>query len=345
LTDSGTRSVSVSNTVLASFGPQSSTFAADNDFDFAETFDGLDNWRPNNGAEGAVGEEANDNLKMPRINGQDSAWGFYTIWGDGRTPPQDWIGAYGDNRVWRGTKAATIDIGGTAAGPSRLGLHMGEGYEDFYLFYMVNIPKNEWPTSCPFEEDGVTPTPDGTCNNSAQGVYTEGEAYKWYSSWKFNTFNLDCPSAICPDRSTYSDKWNMLTAIKQYNYGSDPGTHIIYEGRDQTAIWAANADNLDTYIGDWFGVEFRVTISGDTSTFSTWVYDQSGNAMLVGDNVAFPMPSEAVGTKWNQFLFGGNNSDTYSWGPTMQSAYYVDDLIIDDQRIGPKYFQAIGVTP
>ena len=329
----------------ATFGPQSSTFAADNGFDFAETFDGLDNWRPNNGAEGAVGEEGGDNLKMPRINGGDSAWGFYTIWGDGRTPPQDWVGDYGDNRVWRGTKAATIDIGESAAGPSRLGLYMGEGYEDFHLFFMVNIPKNVWPTSCPYEEDGVTPTPDGTCNASAQGTYTEGENYKWYSSWKFNTFNLDCPSAICPDRSTYSDKWNMLVSMKTRSYDTVYiGQRLMFEGRDLDNVWGETPEELtfNSYLGDWFGIEYHVTIVGNVATFSSWTYDQQGNAVLNTDGLTWTIPAEAVGTKWNQFLFGGNNSDTYSWGPTMQSEYYIDDFIIDADRIGPKYFAAIA---
>jgi hypothetical protein len=219
---------------------------------------------------------------------------------------------------------------------------MGEGYSDFYLFFMVHIPKNEWPTSCPFEKDGVTPTGDGSCNGSAQGEYSEGQPYAWFSSWKFNTFNLDCPSAICPDRQTYSDKWNMLVAMKQYNYGETPGIHMIYEARGLDNEWALNGSHIDNLLGDWFGIEYHVTISGDTATFTSWIYDKEGNSFVNADGLTWTLPAKAIGTKWNQFLFGGNNSNTFSWGPTMQSAYYVDDLIIDDKRIGPKYFSLIN---
>ena len=48
-----------------------------------------------------------------------------------------------------------------------------------------------------------------------------------------------------------------------------------------------------------------------------------------------PSPMDAGG------FFGGNNSNTYSWGPTMQSVYYIDDVIIDEERIGPRYFEII----
>jgi hypothetical protein len=183
------------------FGNQSSTLSVDWDFDFVETFDGLADWVR---TEGRIGN-TDDVSKMPKLlDGSDSAWGYYSMWGDSRMPPDNWIGAFGDNRVWRGSKSVAIDIGETAAGPSRLGFFMGEGYDEFYLFFMVNIPKNEFPTSCL----------GGSCQAGATGVYTPGEDYSWYSSWKFTTFNIDCSSAMCPDRNTYSEYWSILSHIK-----------------------------------------------------------------------------------------------------------------------------------
>ena len=334
----------------ATFGPQSSTFAIDNGFDFAETFDGLQVWNGDGSRRGNVGEalDPSDINRMPKLlDGSDSAWGYYSLWGSA-TPPQPWISDYGDERVWRGTKSAAIDIGETAEGPSRLGFHMGEGYSDFHLFFMVNIPKNEWPTNCPFESNGTTPTPDGSCNNAATGEYVEGEGYNWYSSWKFNTFNLDCDNAVCPDSNTYSDVWRLLTHLKQYNYGSAPGITMHYEGcnDDSQDKWATSSGtNLNNLIGDWFGIEYRVQIVGSTAIFTSWIYDQAGNEVMNADAYTWSMPLSSVGTKWNQFFFGGNNSNTYSWGPTMKSVYYIDDVIVDATRIGPKYFTAIGVAP
>jgi hypothetical protein len=316
------------------FGNQSSNLNIEWDFDFVETFDGLDDWVR---TEGRIGN-TDDVSKMPKLlNGSDSAWGYYSMWGDSRLPPDNWIGAFGDNRVWRGSKSVAIDIGETAAGPSRLGFFMGDGYDEFYLFFMVNIPKNEFPTSCL----------GGSCQAGATGVYTPGEDYTWYSSWKFTTFNIDCPSAMCPDRNTYSEYWSILSHIKQYNYGSAPGITIHVEGDDgdQNDKWASDGNmNLNAYLGDWFGLEYHVTQNSTTTDWDIWVYDSAGNATKVMDNKTWPTPADAQGRSWNQIFFGGNNSNTYVWGSTMKSAYYIDDVIVDDKRIGPKYFSLISTN-
>lgn len=317
------------------FGNQSSTFALDNDFDFAETFDGLQNWAGNVSFRGNVGHNAGDLAKMPKLaDGSDSAWGYFSIWGSG-IPDQNWIDNYGGNATWRG-KAATIDLGETAKGPSRLGLYMGEGYSDFHLFFMVNIPKKAWPTSCA----------SGSCSGGGSvGTYTEGDPYAFWAAWKFNTFNMDCASAVCPDSDTYSDKWLLLTSLKQYNYGAAPGVTMDMIDKFHLADdWLRGPVNLNSYIGDWFGIEYHIKQFDDHVEFSYWIYDQQGNYTLMVDKESRPTPDGFVAGKWNQFFFGGNNSNSYTWGPTMASHYQIDDVIIDDKRIGIKYFNAIGVT-
>lgn len=316
------------------FGNQSSTKNVEWDFDFVERFDGMQDWVSN---EGRIGN-TDDVSKMPKLlDGSDSAWGYFSMWGDGRTPPDNWIGShdYENNLVWQGSKSVAIDIGDTAYGPSRFGLYMGEGYEEFYLFFMVNIPKNEFPTSC----EG------GSCQADAIGIYTPGEDYAWYSSWKFTTFNIDCPSAMCPDRNTYSDYWAILSHVKQYNYGTAPGItlHVEADDGDANDKWASDGNmNLNPYLGNWFGLEYHVTQNATTTDWDIWFYDQNGNATKLMDNKSWPTPDAAQGRPWNQIFFGGNNSDTYTWGPTMKSPYYIDDVIVDDKRIGPKYFSFIN---
>ena len=323
--------------VGATFGAQSSTFAADNDFDFVETFDGLQNWVRYEGRVGNTDNVAN----MPKlIDGSDSAWGYYSMWGDQHnpvTPPNNWIGDYGDHRVWRGTKAATIDIGETAKGPSRLGFHMGEGYSEFHLFYMVRIPKNQFPTECV----------GGSCSGgNPEGSYIEGNDYAYWAAWKFNTFNMDCPSAMCPDSNTYSDKWGLLASVRQYNYGDAPGVTMHMIDSDHLSDdWLRGPVNLNAMLGDWFGIEWKVSQFDDRAELTYWIYDQQGNATLMVDKVVKPTPDGFVAGKWNQFFFGGNNSNSYEWGPTMDSSYQIDDVIVDDQRIGPKYFAAIEAGP
>jgi len=49
--------------------------------------------------------------------------------------------------------------------------------------------------------------------------------------------------------------------------------------------------------------------------------------------------------RWSgHFHFGCNNSATYQWVTTTESLYYVDDLIINGSRIGPRYFALLNST-
>ena len=316
-----------------SFGVQSSSRYIDWDFDFVETFDGLADWDM----------KVHDRLRnvddvdlMPKLlDGGDSAWGYFSQWGEDTYPQQNWIDSYGDNRVWRGNKSVCIDIGRTDSGPSRFGVHMGEGYSDFYLFYMVNIPKNEFPTEC----EG------GSCKGGAVGAYVEGEEYRGWASWKFGTFNVDCPTALCPDAS-YSEYWHMIPHIKMDNYDPVNGLTVRMEGQgEDNDEWADSEEfRLDGYLGDWFGIEWHINQTVNETIIDIWVYDQEGNSVKIMDSYVFQTPAEAQNRNWNQFFFGGNNSGTYLWGPTMKSEYYIDDFIIDDERIGPKYFSLINGT-
>jgi hypothetical protein len=338
LTDIGIRTVSVSSTALASFGPQSSTFASDNGFDFAETFDGFQTWDSRLQLEGNY-DSTTSLAHMPKLaDGSTSAWSYFSEWSDDPADPSiKWIDAYAADRVWRGTKSATIDIGEHGLGPSRLGLYIDNGYEDVHIFFMVKIPINEFPTSCV----------GGSCQSgSPLGTYTEGETHAWLSSWKFFTPQVGCPSEAC---HPYSPVWNTITGINQYNYGVDPGLTFQHSDADHIADdWARDGDgnshSINDYIGDWMGVEWRLRITETEVIMDQWIYDSNGAAEQVTVSKTWPIPADVVGKKWNQFFIGGNNSDSYSWGPTMQSEYQIDDVIVDDQRIGPKYFDCVGVT-
>lgn len=325
--------------VTATFGNQSSTFAADNGFDFAETFDGLQSWTSLTQLEGNYSSVLSLQ-HMPKLeDGSASAWSYFSEWSD---VPQNtnvkWIDSYGDDRVWRGSKSATIDIGETGLGPSRLGMYFGDGYDDFYVFFMVKIPKNMFPTSCA----------GGSCSTgSPVGTYTEGGTYQWLSSWKFFTPQVGCPSESC---FPYSPIWNTITGINQYNYGADPGMTFQHSDADHIADdWArdgsGNGHAINAYLGEWMGVEWHLRITDTQVIMDQWIYDQLGNVEQVTTAKTWPIPSDVVGRRWNQFFIGGNNSDSYSWGSTMKSEYHIDDVIVDDQRIGVKYFQAIGVAP
>ena len=319
------------------FGNQSSTAYLEWGFDFVETFDNLANWVNHDGRVGNV----TDVSKMPMLeDGSDSPWGYFSMWSD-HAQTQNWISNYGDNRVWRGKKSACIDFEGNG-GPSRLGLYFGDpsndhpentGYYDIYIFYMVNIRANNWPTH--IDENKV-------------GTYTPGVSYKWISSWKFNTLNM---GAIAPHKyiSTTDGRYStyhIVPHLKADNYTQDGQIIVINSLSDgEKEIFPARGKSVDEYLNNWWGVEFhfRNVMEGDEQVTyqDIWIYGPDGQATQALTNERIVFETQSISNKWNEFYFGGNNSNTYTYGPTMQGDYYVDDFIIDDQRIGPKYFRII----
>ncbi|MEJ2619113.1 MAG: hypothetical protein P8163_02380 [Candidatus Thiodiazotropha sp.] len=103
--------------------------------------------------------------------------------------------------------------------------------------------------------------------------------------------------------------------------------------------------NLNAYLGDWFGLEYHVTQNATTTDWDIWVYDSEGNATKFMENKAWPTPVVAQGRNWNQIFFGANNSNTFSWGPTMESPYCIDVCNRLDKRIGHKYFSLNNNMP
>lgn len=331
--------------LASAFGPQSSTKAQAWGFDFVEEFDGLQDW--NMSPLGAVGNQWSDTnatqlARMPKLaDGSRSAWDYFSLWGDGVVSTHAWIGGAegGSRRVWRGEKSAALDLGRTAMGPSRLGLHFGREYRHLSLFYMVHIPKANFPTSC--IERGCT-------GGGPIGVYQEGLPYTYYASWKFGTFNIGCDGVTCRS-GTYGLHW-LVPHIKQYNY-TPFGLIIQAENNHDSGseVWRGIEEGvLNQHMGGWFGVEFGLRHNSDDSSFQidVWTYAPDGSSQHVLRDKTFHIRQAAHGRGWDHFLFGGNNSNSWTWGPSMTSHYYVDDLIIDDGskgRIGPRYFEAIGV--
>ncbi|WP_092385489.1 hypothetical protein [Halopseudomonas salegens] len=319
-------------------------------FDFVEEFDGLEDWDQSECIwyHNQCGNRYDDRFPelMPQLaDGGKGPWGYFSVWNTNASA-EPWIGpASGDRQVWRGTKSATIDIGKSNRGPSRLGLYFANGgYRDFRVFYMVWIPANMYPTSC----EGT----EGRCSGGGPiGTYTEGEPYQYFASWKFNTFNMQCETVNC---SLVNDTYGLhhtVPQIKQYNYTPN-GLIIVNANRGGPAPGFNGRaiddghTTLNSSMGQWWGVEFHIrNISNDTEyMMDIWVYDKEGYASHVMFEQVFPINEDAQGGVWDQFFFGGNNANSWNWGPTMQSHYYIDDFIVDGGekgQIGPRYFEAI----
>ena len=319
-------------------------------FDFVEEFDGLQDWNQSTCVwyGNDCGNRYDDRFPelMPRLaDGRKGPWGYFSIW-NRVASSQPWIGpASGDRKVWRGSKSLTIDIGATNQGPSRFGLYFANGgYRDFRVFYMLWIPKNMFPTSC----EGT----EGRCaGGGPTGIYTEGQPYRYFASWKFNTFNMGCGTVNCPAVSNSSyGLHSTIPQIRQYNY--QPNGLVINNSNDGGQFAYAIDDGrttLNAFMDGWWGVEFHIRNIDNNTRYlmDIWVYDRHGQPAHVMQSKPFPITAAAQGHLWDEFFFGGNNANSWIWGPTMRSHYFVDDFIVDAGAkgpIGPRYFQAIG-TP
>ena len=133
-------------------------------------------------------------------------------------------------------------------------------------------------------------------------------------------------------------------------------TNVIHhlETQWQTEMWWAD-DTTKPFPSDrWAAVEYHFILeepayTGQNGTAEVWLYDDEGVAAKVMErhdvrfrSDEFVCSSGTNNHKFNNIVIGGNNSETYSCGQGMNCTYYIDDVIIDDKRIGPAYFQILG---
>ena len=226
------------------FGPQSSEKHQEWGFDFVETFDGLQDWR------GTQSGSVTDQSDMPKLSsGSQSAWGWYSYWGNMPTG-HTWIANHGSDKVWGETgKSLCIDLDDEVQGkgPSRFGLYFGDGsptsgYEEIYIFYMVKIQKNQWPTSI---------------SDSKVGSYSESSFpnYAYFASWKFGTMNMGMSGVhnYGGSSTTYSP-YHIIPHIKP------SGGKLCLKLEPYGVDNFSGDDSIENYIGDkWFGVEFQLS--------------------------------------------------------------------------------------
>jgi hypothetical protein len=301
-------------------------------FDIVETFDDIQNWR------GTGFGDIYNQADMPiQSDGSASRWQYYSYWVS-YPSIQDWIANFGSTNTWRQKgKSLCIDISGNGSdqgGPSRLGIYFGDGeassgYSDLYLFHMVKISSNQWPT---------------TINGDVGEYASVTDKYAYFESWKFGTFNMGCKSCSCAKTGGNYSPYHVIPHIKtstSVNYTPSIRLEPNDDGNRQ-GIWT----NAPFIRDEWTGVEFHLRNVNEDGTQYTymdvWIYDKDGVATQVISNYKYAYSSQPTTDKWNHFFFGGNNSSSYNWGDSMQGPYYVDDFIIHSSRIGPSYFALLS---
>jgi len=333
-------------------------------FDIVSTFDELDDWvgmAPDR-AHGGYGNVGDPQYMPRKANGENSVWSYYSYWGvvapENRS--EKWIKDFGNNPA--GGKSCAIRMvapfGDPPIAASRMGIYFGTpgdpetGYSDVYIFYRVNIPRQMWITEkVPLDGQIVA-----DYAGNYEGRYVEGDKYIWWASWKF--FNINT-GFVGPwawhDGPLEGDRRYGDTEILQHLKLFD-GTNVIhhFETQWQTEMWWADDTTRAFPDGQWAAVEYHYILeepayTGQNGTVEVWIYDEGGNAAKVMErhdvryrSNEFVCSNGINNHKFNSIVIGGNNSDTYSCGQGMNCTYYIDDVVIDNQRIGPDYFQLLA---
>lgn len=317
---------------------------------YVETFDQLDDWH---GLLGSLSDgDVTEPGDMPQKTGNGSSiWGFYSYWGEtpGAQRP-DWIKDHGVTNVWRGPgKSLCIDYNGDK-GPSRMGFHIGtqpsDGYNEFYIFFMNKYNKAFFPTNgTNFEYWGYLKTffvATGFRSIGHWGTTDEQENADNTPQVR-NIFGLNY--------TLINWKTDQSKILPQFNiYCSNP------EGTNSVVSVEHNSNTgckLPVVNDEWFGVEYHFRISNphgsETGILEIWAYDKQGNKIcyermenINNFNDATDLP-HYFDHKYNKFVWGGNRSEQNftEEGNATESHCYIDDIIVNDQRIGPTYFEVI----
>ena len=311
-------------------------------FDIVETFDQLQNWK------GTVSSASDyDAGHMPKlIDGGNSIWTFYSNWTG--TPTGNWIGPH-PGYEWQSGSPNNLKMSyGEPSGPSRLGLYFGDendphpeqtGYADLYLFYMVYVPANAYPTATGGGGNGTW-------------SYSTGGQYAYVGYYKFNTTNKGCfvkygACGLFEDGRNYST-YHIIPQLEVMGSwgGNGSGFSTRLQTTDDGSYTFFEPGALYLPTDEWFGVEFHFKNEQNGAatrvTIEAWYYDRDGLAHTLIPQNTDSDDSQPYTDKWNSFFFGGNISG--SPDGTMDTVHYIDDFIIDGNRIGPLYFQILSGT-
>lgn len=254
-----------------------------------------------------------------------------------------------------------------------------DGYDDMYLFFRTWMSKRMFPT---YDENtnstDIDILDDGTGKPVRQHIDAPGHRYTGLTSFKW----INIGSGFLNARDWYDQKNDVVTEwpsygspenwlhLKPKNIGSEyvvaPQFASYHSGNGYNHIYPSVSleDYLDTE--KMIGVEMHLKMEtvagpdvegGNTSdgVIEIWFYDENGNSQLVlsSNNMAYRRIGESI-AKFNRLFIQSNNrtyeepagsAGYYRCGTGMECGWWMDDLIVDDQRIGPKYYSLLAGEP
>ena len=336
-------------------------------FDIVSTFDELQDWHGTR-AGGDVTYETNHPEDLPQLKtGGKGIWGMYSQYYDGPSQvKEEWIGNH-HGEVWSGTKSAAINYGSLYCasedhdaekgyGPGRLGMYIGDGtptsgYRKIHVFFMMKFPMGYW-----------------TLKDQSEWADQNIREYKYPPIVKMfdcvtgfdsveNYHEHSCQPNISHEYGTNFSIFNTGgggASRGPYLYFTDGGGVTKYDTDEECWRYAYKDSNQHMYPetnfqssyekNEWFGVEYALdlgTIGNSDGSTEFWVYDKEGNQIghYFIDNINM---QQHFTYNYNKLVWGGNYQCAGGADTPGITHWYLDDVIINNQRIGPTYFNMLN---
>lgn len=282
-----------------------------------------------------------------------------------------WIGNHGADYVWGGTGKSLIinynDFSGGIAGfgTPRLGTFWGDGvtgksgYKKAHLFMMVKFRPGFFAKNADgtYKYIGVLKffdmcsgfTAVNTWGTSAELAISNGtpQVNSEYGA-NFTVFNIDGGGSSYLNRIYLRENGLVAYLGTDGKWGYRTPSYIDMGGRN---ISDGTTLDLNSYYenADWFGLEVAMDIGTPDQadgTIDFWIYDKNGvekgHFVRAGNNKLVHFDHY-----FNKITLGGNRiCNDYGRCPADEdNRYYVDDVIINKDRIGPTYFKLLAGIP
>lgn len=233
------------------------------------------------------------------------------------------------------------------------------GYETIYIRLAGGNDPNGKSKNYIQYENGYF-TQKGEDNLNWCGVikhFRVGTGFVSVREWKSSGGDVGC---IDQNKFTYGcdfQIWQIINDVtssgmrfKDYvNLSRWTGDCYNYEHVIQDRTWSSNFGSCYRN-GQWVGVEYKVsvgTVNVADGSAEMWLYDPNGNIIAYDSKGPEMHLRNFANFKYNKIAFGGNRIGTnynYEEADSWQNRYYIDDLIINNSRIGKIYFDLL-LTP
>ncbi|EKD58722.1 MAG: hypothetical protein ACD_56C00061G0004 [uncultured bacterium] len=288
------------------------------------------------------------------------------------------IADHGPSHNWRGTgKSLMMDLGDNNAsdlnpaiegiGAQRLGTYFGDGitgksgFKKAHVFFMIKLGPE-------FFNDCITP--DGQC--LAGGYDTVGaflkmfelnsgfvEISKWGTAEDLVLVDPAAPSYYRLDEyglnfSVFNfygggaSHTNDLYFTKNIHVASEwqnPGLYTYLQTQASVPVRNGTTLDIENYFenNEWFAVEMAQDLGTKDladGTTDFWIYDQNG--VEKGHYASTENHLNVFDHYYNKFVMGGNRGSLHDMIGGLDTRWWVDDIVINDSRIGPTYFSTLA---